>query len=113
MMRLDFSAQAEIFSFREIPLRLRAGIRIQQRSSMINKFTPVSRRKFLRQGIGVSALFLLMPKKLPFFLSKRFDRSTYTSADSKDDLLLVVAQKYGSEFGDIKPQGRRINHGRV
>jgi len=80
---------------------------------MINKFTPVSRRKFLRQGIGVSALFLLIPQKLPFFLSKRFDRSKSTSADSKDAKLLVVVQRYGSEFGAIKPQGRRINHGRV
>ena len=80
---------------------------------MINKFKPVSRRKFLRQGIGVSALFFLIPQKLPFFLSKSFGRSTSAGADSKDDLLLVIAQRYGSEFGAIKPQGRRINHGRV
>ena len=81
---------------------------------MINKHTFVSRRTFLRQGIGVSALFLILPlSRWSFFRSKRLDRGINDVSDSKDDLLLNVAQKYGSEFGDINPQGRRINHGRV
>ncbi len=80
---------------------------------MINKFTLVPRRTFLRQGIGVSALFFLMPQKWSFFLSKRMDKSPNTGADTKDDLLLDVVQRYGSEFGEIKPHGRRIDHVRV
>jgi len=79
---------------------------------MTNKYTLVPRRMFLRQGIGMSALFLLIPRKLSFFLSMRLDRSSNTCADSKENLILIV-QRYGSEFGDIKPQGRRSSHGRV
>ena len=80
---------------------------------MINKHTLVPRRTFLRHGIGVSALFLLVPQKCSIFLSKRLDRSISTGADTKDHLLLNVAQRYGSEFGDIKSKVRRISHGRV
>ena len=80
---------------------------------MINKHTLVPRRTFFRQGIVVSVLFLLVPTKWSLFLSKRLDMCTNIGADTKDDLLLNVVQRYGSEFGDIMPQVRRIDHGRV
>lgn len=71
---------------------------------MTNLFTPVSRRNFLQLGIGVSALFLIIPQKFSIFLSKHFTGNTRTETDSK---YAVIAQRYGSEFGDIKAQGRR------
>jgi len=80
---------------------------------MITKFNLVPRRKFLRQGIGVSALFFLVPREVVAFLTKPFNRNKHSGADSCADVLLAVTQRYGAEFGDIKPHGRKVTYGRV
>lgn len=79
---------------------------------MTDKYMLLPRRAFLQKGIGMYALFLLMPRKLLFFLMKLLKTSPNSCDDSKERLI-QIAQRYGSEFGDIKPQGRRNNHGCV
>ena len=80
---------------------------------MIHKFTPVSRRKFLHKGIGMSALFLLNPGKSSLLLAQRANEDVNSSSDANDDLFTDVVQRYGSEFGNIQPVKWRSHHGRV
>jgi hypothetical protein len=78
----------------------------------MDKTTPLPRRTFLLQGIGVSSL-LLISKKLSFSFLERFTKIVGTDMDSKDDVLPAIVRRYGSEFGDLKPLGRRSDYGRV
>lgn len=80
---------------------------------MIQRLNPLPRRSFLQKGIGVSALFLLKPEKLSFILSQPAHEPADDSIDAKDDVFPFVVQRYGSEFGDVKPSRGRQGYGRV
>lgn len=80
---------------------------------MIHEFNPVSRRKFLHKGIGLSALFLLRPEILPFSICQRADKSGNANCDRRDDVLEDVVLRYGSEFGDIRTSRRSQDRGCV
>jgi len=79
---------------------------------MIHRINLWTRWQFLLKGIGGSAL-LLLSGKLSFSFLERFSKIVNNDTEPKDDMLTFIVQRYGSEFGDLKPGGRRPDHGGV
>ena len=64
----------------------------------------VKRRDFLKRGIGLASVSLI-----PFELYS--GPKKYSS--KSDQQLENILMKYGAEFGHVKPELRRKNHGHI
>jgi len=64
----------------------------------------VKRREFIKQGIGLAGISLI-----PFELESKMVEQKSNSDPQLENILM----KYGTEFGQIKPEFGRKNHGNI
>jgi hypothetical protein len=64
----------------------------------------VKRRDFLKKGIGLASVSLI-----PFEL----DSMSVKNISKSDQKLENILRKYGAEFGHVKPELGRKNHGHI
>jgi hypothetical protein len=77
---------------------------------------PIRRRMFLKAGIGASFLVAFPFKKLlsfSVFSSCRHHELDKCRPKQLGERIRSISLKYGSEFGEIKPEPRRNDHGCV
>ena len=73
---------------------------------------PVKRRTFLKAGVGVALAGIVPLKKLLGVSDDPAGFENSVSTQTQKNIHEII-QKYGGEFGDIKPESRRRNHGYI
>ena len=72
----------------------------------------LKRRIFLKAGVGVGLVSIVPLKRLLGVSDGPAGFDDSVSGQTQKNIHEII-QKYGGEFGDIKPESRRRNHGYI